>query len=339
MRYHNHLLDEPPSVFHRSLAEKIGLERAIVFQQLHFLIVAQENARNSYNYVDGHWWAYNTYKKWTESYFTWMSPRTCERVFTELEKLGIVISMQSVKSAMNREKWYTIDYDAWDILAETIESRWFDPPDPPEKPEEDQDDSAMRPNWPDASVQNGQTISPDWPDGSVQIGRNNMRPNWPVDLSNNIDIKIPNAGAHAHTHTHDPALVGGKPPERVKIRPTASGLRSAVRGDEDAGKTKVLSQLDMTIGNCYSPKPSFLNAAQKKQLKIQIERFESDELYRKYVNDRITEIKASLQGKAPFVKKVDFIGWLLDENQWTRYEREWRRAAPEDDHHGIDILD
>lgn len=335
MRYHKHLLDEPPSVFHRSLAEKIGLERAIVFQQLHFLIVAQENARNSYNYVDGRWWAYNTYKKWTESYFTWMSPRTCERVFTELEKLGIVISMQSVKSAMNREKWYTIDYDAWDILAETIESRWFDRGDP----EPDQPEPPITPNEDDASRQIGGMNTPNWQDGSRQTGGVINPPNWRVDLSNNIDIKIPNAGAHAHTHTHDPALVGGKPPERVKIRPTASGLRSAVQGDEDAGKTKILSQLDMTIGNCYTPKPSFLNAAQKKQLKIQIERFESDELYRKYVNDRITEIKASLQGKAPFVKKVDFIGWLLDENQWTRYEREWRRAAPEDEHHGIDILD
>ena len=101
----------------------------------------------------------------------------------------------------------------------------------------------------------------------------------------------------------------------------------------------IRSELDLLIGSSYGAKPSYLTAAQRKQLKVQIERFDSDELYRTYVTDARNEIKARLQGKsAPFIKKEEFINWLLDENSWRIYEQQWRREKPEDTHSQSDSI-
>lgn len=344
MKHRQYLLDEPPSFFHRSLAEKIGLDRAVVFQQLHFLLVMQENARNSYTYVDGRYWVYNTYPKWVESYFTWMSERTCERIFAELEKLGIVISMQSVKSSMNREKWYSIDYEKWEELAETIGQSVFDQPAPPAPtPTQPSEEPSRQTDWMHSAKLAGWT-PPNRQDAIRQTGGNYMPPNWRNDLSDKeINSEIGNAGAHAHTHAHEssaPATHGGEPPygaEEKRHRPTASGLRSAIQGDDARGKPiKAISKLDLTISSCY-PTPTYLTVQQKKALKEQIERFESDELYERYVREKISGIKSRLQGKAPFIKKQEFVDWLLDENSWGIYEQQWRREKEDTSSYGAEI--
>ena len=154
----------------------------------------------------------------------------------------------------------------------------------------------------------------------------------------NEEKKLTNSGADPHTHTHEspaPELPVGEPPEEGrKIRPTASGLRSAIQGDESAGKEIAVTGLDLLIGNCYKPRPSYFNAAQRKQLKIQIERFDSDELYRQYVVDKVNAVKAWCQGKnAPFVKKQEIIKWLLDESSWGIYEQQWRRSSEPEGYH------
>lgn len=115
------LMDEYPLLVYPSLAKVMGINKAIVFQQLHFLLCNQKTAKNEYVFVDGKWWVYNTYEEWQEGYFDWLSEVTLKRIFLELEKSGLVISRQSVKNKSDRRKWYSIDYELWNKIKITLE--------------------------------------------------------------------------------------------------------------------------------------------------------------------------------------------------------------------------
>lgn len=108
------LMDEPPLLVYPSLAVTLGINRAIVFQQLHFLLNGQKAAKNKFNHVDGRWWVYNSYPEWRADYFPWLSISTLKGIFNGLEDELLVIARQSVKYKSDRRKWYTIDYEVWD---------------------------------------------------------------------------------------------------------------------------------------------------------------------------------------------------------------------------------
>lgn len=119
-----HLLDEPPILIYPSLAVVLGVNKAIVFQQLHFLLNGQKTAKNRYNFVADEqgierWWVYNSYKEWCE-YFPWLSVSTLKGIFISLEGDKLVLSMQSVKNKSDRRKWYSIDYEVWAVFCHTI---------------------------------------------------------------------------------------------------------------------------------------------------------------------------------------------------------------------------
>ncbi|MBA3570820.1 MAG: hypothetical protein H0W34_02345 [Pyrinomonadaceae bacterium] len=114
------LMDEPPINFYPSLAVALGVNEAIIFQQLHFLLGVTEKAKNKYNLVEGRWWVYNSYKEWQANYFPWLHEGTIKRLFLVLEERGLVLSIQSVKNPSDRRKWYAIDYEAWEHLETTI---------------------------------------------------------------------------------------------------------------------------------------------------------------------------------------------------------------------------
>jgi len=120
-----HLLDEPPILIYPTLAVALGINKAVVFQQLHFLLNAQKTAKNKYTYVaDEHgverWWVYNSYPEWQRDYFPWLSTSTLKGIFVSLEGDKLVLSMQSVKNKSDRRKWYTIDYEVWAVFYQTI---------------------------------------------------------------------------------------------------------------------------------------------------------------------------------------------------------------------------
>lgn len=110
---HPHLMDEPPISVYPTLAVHLGINSAIIFQQLHFLLNVQKKAKNKFNYVDERWWVYNSYPAWRKDYFPWLAVSTIKRLFLDLENKNLVLSMQSVKHKSDRRKWYTIDYKAW----------------------------------------------------------------------------------------------------------------------------------------------------------------------------------------------------------------------------------
>ena len=100
------LINEPPLQVLPSLAKKIGLLDAIILQQIHFLCGISRNEK------DGHYWVYNTIKNWHEEYFDFSSYRSVERALSALEKKGLLVSTAEYnKMAIDRTKWYRVDYD------------------------------------------------------------------------------------------------------------------------------------------------------------------------------------------------------------------------------------
>lgn len=104
-QYSNLLINEPPLQVVPSLAIAIGLEEAIVLQQLHYWL--QKRGGENFN---GFHWVYNTYEEWHTGNFPFWSLSTVKRIFKRLEEMGLVKSMQSHKGNWDHTKSYTIDY-------------------------------------------------------------------------------------------------------------------------------------------------------------------------------------------------------------------------------------
>ena len=98
------LIPEQPLLLLPSLATAIGLNEAIVLQQLHYWL------QNSSHAIDGKRWVYNSYGEWQRQFPFW-SVETIKRIFHNLEEKKIVCSGNFNQSPMDRTKWYTIDYD------------------------------------------------------------------------------------------------------------------------------------------------------------------------------------------------------------------------------------
>lgn len=127
----NFLFDQNPLVIQPKLAECIGLNEAIILQQMNYWL------KKSDKYFDGHVWIYNTYKTWNDQ-FPFFSISTIRRTISNLEKEKIVITGNYNKAGFDKTKWYTIDND---VLTAKINS---------------------------ACVQNEQTECSNWTHGSVQ---------------------------------------------------------------------------------------------------------------------------------------------------------------------------
>lgn len=101
------LFDRSPLVVDTVLATQIGLNEAIVLQQVHYWI--EVNKAKQTNFYEGSYWTYNSMKEWSKS-FPFFGEKTLNRIFKNLEKLEILKTGNFNKLRMDRTKWYTIDY-------------------------------------------------------------------------------------------------------------------------------------------------------------------------------------------------------------------------------------
>ena len=127
------LISEPPLQVLPSLAVKIGLNEAIILQQIHYWLLKSNNVR------DGYKWVYNSYSEWNKQ-FPFFSRNTMIRAFNSLEKQGLLITANYNKAGFDKTKWYRIDYE------KLVGKR---------------------------STQNGYTSNPKWVDGDTQNGQTN----------------------------------------------------------------------------------------------------------------------------------------------------------------------
>ena len=105
MKKSNLLLKEPPLVILPSLAGAIGLNEAIIVQQLHYWL---ENKKSGVE-RDGHKWIFNTYEEWQVNFPFW-SVATIRRIFQNLEKIGVIVSAQFDANKHDQTKFYRLDY-------------------------------------------------------------------------------------------------------------------------------------------------------------------------------------------------------------------------------------
>lgn len=105
----NLLINENPVLILPSLAEKLGLNEAVLLQQIHFWLKMSRNKK------EGRTWVYNTYKDW-QSQMPFWSNATIGRTIRSLEEKGLLISGNFNASKMDKTKWYTIDYQKLEEL-------------------------------------------------------------------------------------------------------------------------------------------------------------------------------------------------------------------------------
>lgn len=146
------LIDDYPIQVLPKLAEEIGLNEAIILQQIHYWLNSSKH-----NY-DGKRWIYNSYPKWIEQFPFW-SESTIKRTITSLEKQNLVHVGNYNKAGFDRTKWYSINYTTLNKLMTRPSG---------------QNDPTMRSNWHDGIGQNDPTNTIDYTETSSETTNNNI---------------------------------------------------------------------------------------------------------------------------------------------------------------------
>ncbi|MGI4851429.1 MAG: DnaA N-terminal domain-containing protein [Janthinobacterium lividum] len=100
------LIHESPLQLLPSLAVKIGLNEAIILQQLHYWL----NPDHNKNIHEGLHWVYNSYEQWQKQFPFW-SKETIKRAIHCLEKMNLILSRKLNEDKFDHRKWYSINYE------------------------------------------------------------------------------------------------------------------------------------------------------------------------------------------------------------------------------------
>ena len=143
------LIDDYPIQVLPKLAIEIGLNEAIILQQIHYWL-----NQSNHNH-DGKKWIYNTYDDWNKQFPFW-SVMTIRRTITSLEKQNLILIANYNKAGFDKTRWYSINYP----VVESVNRR---------------------------CVQNEQTICSKRTDGSVQNEQTNTR-DYTENTTENISM-------------------------------------------------------------------------------------------------------------------------------------------------------
>lgn len=142
----NLLIDERPLIVLPKLAKEIGLNEAIMLQQIHFWMNKKKNV------IDGISWVYNTYDGWAKQFPFW-SKSTIRRTINSLEKQNLLITGNHNKMKLDNTKWYSINYEQLERVSRPSA----------------QNEQTMCSKWTDGSVQNEQTNTIDNTENTTYI--------------------------------------------------------------------------------------------------------------------------------------------------------------------------
>lgn len=110
------LLNARAIQFTPALAKLIGLNEAILLQQIHFWLEESDHEH------DGATWIYNTYDEW-EAQFPFMSRRELIRAMKRLvDDLKLVKVKRFNQNNWDRTNWYTILYPAVEQLEDQVQA-------------------------------------------------------------------------------------------------------------------------------------------------------------------------------------------------------------------------
>lgn len=103
----NLLINESPIAFLPTLAIHVGVDGALVLQQIHYWITNPKVGRTA----DERKWVRNSLNEWRRDNFPFWSESKISRVLTKLEEDGFIISRDDLnRHGYDRTKWYTIHY-------------------------------------------------------------------------------------------------------------------------------------------------------------------------------------------------------------------------------------
>lgn len=105
------LLNSNPLVLDKKLAVILGLNEALVLEQIHYWL--EVNKKEKRNYHEGRYWTYNTLNEWQEEFPFW-SISTIKRIFKKLRDMKILEVGNFNVYQMGRTLWYTINYEELD---------------------------------------------------------------------------------------------------------------------------------------------------------------------------------------------------------------------------------
>ena len=148
------LINEPPLQVLPSLAKEIGLNEAIILQQMHYWLL------KSANEFAGVKWFYKTLEEWQTEFPFW-SAMTIRRTLGSLEKQKIIKIDNFNKKKFDKTKWFTIDY-------QRVNRRCV------------QNEQTMCSNRTDGCVQNGQTYTRDYQESTTE--NNNVPEEKPLKV-------------------------------------------------------------------------------------------------------------------------------------------------------------
>lgn len=100
------LLDDRPLILFPALASAIGLEEAVIVQQLHYRLHESRQIRADRK------WICRTLEQLQHDEFPFWSERTIHRYLRKLEAAGVVLVDHFNLSNIDQTKWYSVDYDA-----------------------------------------------------------------------------------------------------------------------------------------------------------------------------------------------------------------------------------
>jgi len=104
------LIDDYPIIVLPKLATAVGVNEAMILQQIHYWAQKYKKDNDQKHYQDGRWWVYNTIKEWQDN-FPFFSESTIKRTLNSLRESGIVETGNYNKVGFDRTLWYTINYD------------------------------------------------------------------------------------------------------------------------------------------------------------------------------------------------------------------------------------
>ncbi len=101
------LISEYPLIVLPSLAKAIGLNEAIVLQQIHYWKLINQKA--GVNKRDGFYWVYCTYDQLHDQLPFW-SIITIKRIISSLKKKNLIFVSNYNKLKIDKTNWYRVNY-------------------------------------------------------------------------------------------------------------------------------------------------------------------------------------------------------------------------------------
>ena len=173
------LIDDYPIQVLPKLAKEIGLNEAIILQQMHYW------TNNSKHIYDGKKWIYNSYNEWQKQFPFW-SVVTIKRAIYKLEEKNLVYVGNYNKAGFDKTKWYSVNYEEVEGMI---------------RPSYQNDTTSVSKRY-DGEYQNDTTNTIDYPENTSEINKPLSRNSTMHPYKDIIDYLNERAGKQ-YRHTTD----------------------------------------------------------------------------------------------------------------------------------------